>query len=243
MIVAFYLPALFLYVKGQRNKPLNFPYREVGTALLLAVAIAGINQLIPEYNHWLELVVAGLLTLLWIVLLAPLRAIPPQHWKPLVHMIRSFRRGTPASFRPRRGLRSLDPETRDALRLAVVGRLPREQLVPAAGPQGLMLVRALRQVGQEGEIPVGDETEHDADMAVFLFENASTAVRNASMRKLLAEGAESNDLRSMEDMVNTLARVPVEAWEDQPVKRRGHRGRRRRAAAELRARATRQAPG
>ena len=76
-------------------------------------------------------------------------------------------------------------------------------------------------------------------MAVFLFEEASTAVRNASMRKLLAEGAESNDLRSMEDLVNTLARVPVEAWEDKPVnkKRRGRRGKRRRAAAELRRRA------
>jgi hypothetical protein len=39
------------------------------------------------------------------------RAIPEQHWKPL-RMIRSFRRGTPASFRPRRGLRSLDPAVR-----------------------------------------------------------------------------------------------------------------------------------
>ena len=74
-------------------------------------------------------------------------------------------------------------------------------------------------------------------MAVFLFEDASTAVRNASMRKLLDEGAEPNDLRSLEDLANTLARVPVEAWEDQPVKRRGHRGKRRRAAAQLRERA------
>ena len=55
MIVGFYLPALFLYIKGQRNKPLIYPYREVATALALAVVIAGINQLVPEYNHWLEL--------------------------------------------------------------------------------------------------------------------------------------------------------------------------------------------
>ena len=41
-------------------------------------------------------------------------------------------------------------------------------------------------------------------MAVFLFEDASTAVRNASMRKLLDQGAEPNDLRSLEDLVNTL---------------------------------------
>ena len=53
-------------------------------------------------------------------------------------------------------------------------------------------------------------------MAVFLFEDASTAVRNASMRKLLDQGADPNDLRSLEDLVTTLARVPVEAWEDRP---------------------------
>ena len=100
-------------------------------------------------------------------------------------MIRSFRRGTPASFRPRRGLRSLDTAVRDDLRLAVVGRLPRERLRPEAGEEGLMLTRALRQVGKRGGIPVGQETDHDAEMAVFLFEDASTAVRNASMRKLL----------------------------------------------------------
>jgi O-antigen/teichoic acid export membrane protein len=244
MIAGFYVPALALYLKGQfGGKPLKFPYREVGTALLLAIAIAGFNQVLPEYNHWLELVVAILLSLLWIVLLVPFRAIPPQHWKPIAHMIRSFRRGTPADFRPRRGLRSLEPEIREHLRLAVVGRMSRERLSPEAGDEGLRLTRALRQVGKEGGIPVGAETEYDAKMAVFLFEEASTAVRNASMRKLLAEGAESNDLRSMEDLVGTLGRIPVEAWEQKPVnkKMRGRRGRRRRAAAQLRERAARRA--
>jgi hypothetical protein len=238
MIVGFGLPALFLFIRGQRGKkPLYFPYREVLIALALAVLICGFAELLPEFNHWLELAMAGALCLLWIVLLAPLRAIPPEHWKPIVHMIRSFRRGTPADFRPRKGLRALDPATRDELRRAVVGRLPRARLRPDASGEGAMLVAALRTVGQEGGIPVGEATEHDPRMAVFLFEDASTAVRNASMRKLLDEGADPNDLRSLEDLVSTLARVPVEAWEDRPVKRRGHRGRRRRAAAELRERA------
>jgi hypothetical protein len=58
------------------------------------------------------------------------------------------------------------------------------------------------------------------------------------MRRLLDAGADANDLRSLEDLVQTLQRVPVEAWEDRPVNRRGHRGRRRRAAAELRARSS-----
>jgi hypothetical protein len=86
---------------------------------------------------------------------------------------------------------------------------------------------------------VGEPTEQDAEMAVFLFERASTAVRNASMRRLLDLGAEPGDLHAMEDLSNSLARVPVEAWEGKPPKKGiGHRGKRRRAAAELRRRAT-----
>lgn len=244
MIVGFGAPALFLFLRGQfGNKPLFFPYRAVGTALLLAAAIAGGAELLPDLNPWLDLLVAAAGCSLWIVLLAPLRAIPPQHWKPIVHMIRSFRRGTPATFRPRKGLRQLDPAMRDELRLAVIGRLPRERLVADAGGEGVMLVTALRRVAEAGGVPAGKPTDHDADMAVYLFEDASTAVRNASMRRLLAEGADANDLRSMEDLVNALARVPVEAWEGKPVnkKRRGRRGRQRRAAAELRERAERSA--
>ena len=241
MIVGFGLPALFLFLRGQFGpKPLRFPYREVGTALLLAAAIAGAVELLPEMNPWLDLVVAAAGCLLWIVLLVPLRAIPPEHWTPLVHMLRSFRRGTPVSFRPRKGLRALDPASRDQLRLAVVGRLPRERLVPEAGDEGLRLVAALRVVAAEGGVPAGEQSRLDPQMAVFLFEDASTAVRNASMRRLLDAGADANDLRSLEDLVQTLQRVPVEAWEDRPVNRRGHRGRRRRAADELRQRATRQ---
>ncbi len=242
MIVGFGFPALFLFLRGQfGKKPLFFPYRAVGTAILLAAAIAGGAELLPELNPWLDLVVAAVLCGAWIVLLVPLHAIPPEHWTPLVHVIRSFRRGTPASFRPRKGLRALDHGTRDELRLAVVGRLPRERLVPSAGDEGLALVRALRRVAAGGGIPAGEPTDHDAEIAVFLFEDASTAVRNANMRRLLADGAEANDLRSLEDLVNTLARAPVEAWEDRPVnkKRRGRRGRRRQAAAELRERAAR----
>ena len=242
MIVGFGLPALFLFLRGQRGKkPLFFPYREVGTAILLAAAIGGGAELLPEMSPWLDLLVAGALCLLWMALLIPLHAIPPQHWKPIVHMIRSFRRGTPASFRPRKGLRSLDPAARDELRVAVVGRLSRDRLAASAGDEGLRLVRSLRLVAKRGGIPTRRSTGYDAEMAVFLFEDASTAVRNASMRRLLADGADPNDLRSMEDLVSALARVPVEAWEARPVdkRRRGRRGRQRRAAAELQARAAR----
>jgi hypothetical protein len=239
MIVGFGIPAIILFVRGQRGKkPLYFPYREVGTALLAAVVIGAIGEALPEINHWIELGIAAVLCIVWMALLIPLHAIPPAHWTPLIHMVRSFRSGTPADFRPRRGLRSLEPEIRDELRKAVVGRLPRERLHPGESDESLRLVTALRQVGKRGGIPVGKSTEHDADMGPYLFEDASTAVRNASMRRLLEQGAEANDLRALDDLVNTLARVPVEAWEDQPVKRRGHRGRRRRVAKQLRERAS-----
>ncbi|MQA74143.1 MAG: oligosaccharide flippase family protein [Solirubrobacterales bacterium] len=214
MIVGFGVPTIALFLRGQLGgKPIAFPFREVLTALVLAAAIAGGAQLLPEINRFVELAIALLLVVLWIVLLPPLRAIPPQHWRPLVHMLRSFRRGTPASFRPRRGLRALDPAEREELRRAVVGRLPAERLAPEAGDEGLRLVRELRRAGQRGGMPVGEPTEHDAAIAVCLFEDASTAVRNATMRGLLELGVDANDLRSLEDLVAHLSRVPDDGWE------------------------------
>ena len=214
MILGFALPAGFLFIRGQLGKkPLFFPYREVLTALLLAALLAGGAQLLPEMNKFIDLAISLVLIALWIVLLAPLHAIPRAHWTPLVHMIRSFRRGTPANFRARRGLRVLEPGERQELRNAVVGRLPRERLDPAAGEQGLNLVRSLRWAGKRGGIPLARETEYDAQLAVYLFEDASTAVRNASGRTVLSAGADPNELRALEDLVKHLAKLPEDAWE------------------------------
>jgi O-antigen/teichoic acid export membrane protein len=236
MIVGFGLPALFLFIRGQRGKkPLFFPYRQVGTAFLLACAIAAGFEALPEFNHWVELVIAVFLCFVWMVLLVPLRAIPQQHWKPLIHMVRSFRSGTPADFRPRKGLRSIEPDVRDELRQAVVRRMPRERL--ETGDEAERLVAALRRVGNHGGVPSGKPTELDAQIGAYLFADAaSTAVRNAAMRRLLERGTEPNELRSLDGLVTTLSRVPVEAWEDKPVNHRGHRRRRRRAAEQLRER-------
>jgi hypothetical protein len=168
--------------------------------------------------------------------------IPEYHRRPLVHTVRSLGRGTPASFRPRRGLRALDPDERERLRVAVIARLPAERLGAAAegGEDGLSLVRALRRVGERGGIPVGRASDLDAEIAVFLFEDSSTAVRNATMRRLLAAGAESNDLRALEDIVAHLARIPDDAWEGKRSSERGRtlpgveRRRRRTRRRELR---------
>jgi hypothetical protein len=214
MIVAFAVPATVLYVRGQRgNTPLRFPYREVLTALVLATVIIAGFEALPEWSPLAKLPIAALGVLAWIVLLVPLRAIPQQHWRPLIHMVRSFGSGTPASFRPRRGLRGLEPDEREELRLAVVGRMPRERLKPEAGEEGLRLVRSLRRVGKRGGIPLQRELPYDAELAVVLFEDASTAVRNASVRRVLADGADANDVRALEDLVAHLAKVPPDAWE------------------------------
>ncbi len=239
MVVAFGIPATLLFVRGQRGrKPLHFPYREVLTALVLAALIAAGFEALPEFEPWLELIAAIAGCGLWIVLLGPLRAIPPEHRRPLLHMVRSFRRGTPADFRPRKGLRGIEPQEREELRRAVVARLPRERLLPEAGDEGERLVASLRKVGNHGGVPCGSPTRRDPEIALFLFEDASTAVRGASMRAVLDRGVDPNQLRALEDLVKTLARLPVEAWEGKPATR-GYRGRRRRAAAQLRERAAR----
>ena len=56
---------------------------------------------------------------------------------------------------------------------------------------------------------------------MYLFENTAQAVRDASMRRLLSAGAESNDLRALEDLVTHLARVPDDGWEGRPAAERG----------------------
>ncbi len=237
MIVGFGIPATLLFVRGQRGKkPLHFPYREVITAIVLAAVIAAGFEALPEFNQWLELLVAGACCALWMALLAPLRAIPKAHWKPLTHMLFSFRRGTAANFRARKGLRGIDDATRDELREAVVVRLPRERLDPEASDLGARMVAALRKVGNHGGVPCGRPTRRDPEIAYFLFQDSSTAVRGAAMRAVLEKDVDPNQLRALEDLVKTLSRVPVEAWEDRPVER-GYRGRRRRAAAQLRERA------
>ena len=41
------------------------------------------------------------------------------------------------------------------------------------------------------------------------------------MRRLLSAGAESNDMRALEDLVVHLARVPDDGWEGRPSAERG----------------------
>ena len=220
MLLGFGIPSLLMFARNQTGaKPIEFPYRAVGIALLLAGAIAGAFQLL-ELSPVLELVLAGVLLAVFLVALVPLGVIPRYHRGPLLHTVRSLGRGTPADFRARRGLRTLAPDERDELRWAVIVGLPAERLA-ADGSAGPRLVGYLRRVGERGGIPVGSQSPHDAELAVFLFEDSSRAVRDAHMRRLLGAGAESNDMRALEDLVAHLARVPDDGWEGRPSAERG----------------------
>jgi hypothetical protein len=216
MLVGFGIPSVLMFARGQLGlKPIRFPYREVLTGFLLAAAIVAGVEALPELNPFVQLALAGAMLALWLGLLVVFRVIPEQHWQPLIHMTRSLGRGTPASFKARRGLRGIGPAERDELRVATIVGLPRERLDPGddGGGEGVRLVGALRRVGERGGIRVGEPTRLDPEIALFLFEDASTAVRNATMRRLLDAGADANDLRALEDLVAHLARMPDDAWE------------------------------
>jgi O-antigen/teichoic acid export membrane protein len=237
MLFGFGVPSVLMFARNQRGaSPIDFPYRAVALALAIAAAIAGLFALL-ELGSLLELGIASVVLIVFLGLLFPLRVIPEQHWRPLIHVARSLRSGSAASFRPRRGLRALEPGEREELRIAVLRGLPDERLRDRDGAEGRRLVAALRRVGRRGGIPVARPTPLDAEVSVFLFEDASRAVRDQSMRRLLAEGADPNDLRALEDLVAALGRVPDDGWEGQRSSERGRRlpgSERRRLAARRR---------
>src|SRR5690606_19491418 len=136
---------------------------------------------------------------------------PENHWRPLMHMARSAVRGTVVhDLNPRAGLRALGRMERRRLRRAVTTGLPAEELRDGAG---VALVESLRRVGDRAGVPgVAEPTELDGEISLYLFERAPTAVRNASMRRLLSRGADSNELRALEELANHLARAPRSAW-------------------------------
>jgi hypothetical protein len=124
-------------------------------------------------------------------------------------------------------LRSLSSDERDALRVAVVDRMPPEALIPPESPdgedplgalvhpeaEGARLVRLLRRAAGEGGIPMSGESEYDAGISLFLFSDQPVAVRLRKMRQLLASGENASELRTLEDLRNELAKADDATWE------------------------------
>jgi Ca2+/Na+ antiporter len=242
VMLAFGLPCIFMFVKTQRGEePIEFPYLGMARAILMAVAISLFFHYIHPVNKWLQLAMIVVLMISYIVALFVTRVIPKQHRAALAHVARSAYHRGPHGFNRHRGLRSLEqPERRD-LRKAIVAGIPVNELghmihTPAEGDdsssngsfgngahgngagdhdesEAERLVHILRKVGKKGGLPeVGDQTEYDARMAKFLFADVPVAARIAAMRGLLAAGADSNDLRALEELKDYLAKTPKRAW-------------------------------
>ncbi len=248
MLIAFIIPSTFIFLRSQLGaEPIDFPYLAILQATLVASALAVSYHFARPDGVWLQLPLIVLVMAIWIASLFLLRIIPRYHWHPIGHIALSALRGSALRFDARVGLGSLKPGERGALRAAVVDRLPAQALVPSVGEQGdgepadgvlaaggnsdgssegARLVRLLRQAGKGGGVPVVDSSELDAGISLFLFSDQPFAVRLAKMRELLATGASAHDLQTLEDLRDSLARAPVEAWgpeADGDGRRRGAR--------------------
>jgi O-antigen/teichoic acid export membrane protein len=213
MIVAFAIPSSYMFLRSQFGaEPIDFPYWSTLRAFVVAVALGGFFELIHPGGRWLQLAeVIGLIGV-WFASLFVLRIVPEHHHAPLAHMARSVYRGSAVRFRTRAGMRSLEPPQRAALRRAVLERMTPAELEP----EGALLVRHLRRAGRNGDVPVGPATEQDTEIAMFLFSDEPVASRQARMRALLSDGADTHDIRTLEDLVKQLTKAPADAWEGKP---------------------------
>jgi hypothetical protein len=229
MLIAFTLPSAAMFLRTQLGgTPIQFPYAAMMQATVVAVAIAVAYHFAHPADKWLQLPAIAALMFLWLCLLFLLRIIPEHHWSPIKHMVLSaFGRRSVVGFKKRAGLRSLSPDERDALRVAVVDRMPPEALVPPESSEGesplgalvhpesegARLVGLLRRAAKKGGIPMSGESEYDAGTSLFLFSDQPVAVRLRKMRQLLASGENAHELRTLEDLRNELARASDAVWE------------------------------
>ncbi len=243
MFVGFGIASAYLFIRCQLSQErIVFPYRQILLALVTAALTVGIYKVLPQLDKWLELPIIAALMGLWVFGLFRLRVVPRHHWAALAHVASSAISGRPDKFSPRKGLRALDPAERERLRVAVVEKLDPELFAPA-GSNGEKkaeligttngdfdaadLVRILREAAEHGGVPVADPNELDPFMAKFLFARMPQASRDATMRRLLSDGAESTDLTVLESLVNHLRKAPPDVWEGVRASESAYRTRRR----------------
>jgi hypothetical protein len=209
MLLGFAIPTVYMFGRSQLgSEPIDFPYFATLRATLVAVALGGSFVLFHPNGRWPQLAMIIVLMAIWFAGLFALRIVPQHHRAPIAHMVRSVVRGSAMEFRVRVGLRTLNDSQRDALRRAV-GRMPPAEIEPEADK----LMRAIRKAGRQGDAPVGPSTDLDPTIALFLFSNEPVASRQARMRKLLSDGVDANDIRTLEDLRDRLAKAPPDAWE------------------------------
>jgi O-antigen/teichoic acid export membrane protein len=229
MLTAFMIPSSAMFLRTQfGDTPIQFPYIPLMQATLVAVAIAVAYHFAHPADKWVQLPTIAAIMVVWLALLFLLRIIPEHHWRPIKHMVLAATgRRSVVAFKRRAGLRSLSSDERDALRAAVVDRMPPGALVPADSTdgedplgalihpeaEGARLVGLLRRAASEGGIPMSRESEYDAGISLFLFSDQPVAVRLRKMRQLLASGENAHELRTLEDLRNELAKADDDVWE------------------------------
>jgi O-antigen/teichoic acid export membrane protein len=232
MIVGYAIPSLYLFARGQRDeKRIAFPYRETGIAAGLALALGGGRLALPSLGLVADIAIAIAGLAVYFALLVWLRVIPEYHRGPLLHVLRSSVSGRVDPFRPRQGIRELEPEERVRLRAALalrvsveeldgpsLGRDPTrpasEQRDQASFTEGGRLVRMLRAVGVAGGMEMKLRSKRDRRIAELVFVDEPTAVRNATLRSLLDANHDAADLRAVEDVAARLRELGDRFWED-----------------------------
>jgi hypothetical protein len=223
------VPSTVMFLRTQLGQtPIKFPYIPMVQATMVAVALAVSYHFAHPADKWVQLPTIAAIMLVWLGLLFVLRIIPAHHRSPIKHMLLAATgRRSVVAFKQRAGLRSLSSDERDALRVAVVDRMPPEALVPPESTdgedplgalihpeaEGARLVRLLRRAAGEGGIALSAESEYDAGISLFLFSDQPVAVRLRKMRQLLASGENANELRTLEELRNELAKTDAAAWD------------------------------
>jgi hypothetical protein len=178
MLLAFLIPSTAMLLRSQLgNRPIDLPYAAMLQATAIAVAIAvGFHFLHPA-GEWTKLGVIAILMLIWFASLFVLRIIPSYHWHPIRHIaLSAIRRGSALQFDSQAGLGSLEADDRQALRAAVIDRLPPAALVPSGGD------------GTEGEDAAGaSEGAEAADGREGLDGDSAAASEGARLVRLLRQ--------------------------------------------------------
>lgn len=219
MIAGFAIPSAFILYRSQTGRtPVRLPIRSTALAVSLAAAIAAGYYLVDPGGVVAEAALAIAAWLAWAGLVFATGAIPAYHRQPLAQIARTLFGREPERFDAGEAVAHLGPRDRRALRMAIVGRRPLEEIAPrlGAGDPGALsarMVRALRRIAAEGGIGSAEPTAHDAEIGEYLFSRATVAGRDAIGKRLIkADGIASGDLRELEAVLDDLAALPRRAW-------------------------------
>jgi O-antigen/teichoic acid export membrane protein len=216
MMLAFAAPGTYIFYLSQTGKePIVMPYRSLALATIMAAACAVGYYAIDPSGIVAQIALGVALLAAWAVLSLLTGVIPRYHRRPLIHMARTAIGRGPGKFDPERALRALEPGDRETLRLALVERLPLQEVGSIVGADDgpERVARALRRAAEEGGAFASGDSEHDAAIAEYLFSTQTIATRDQMAKRLTRdEGVSASDLRELESVRDDLAGVSQEEW-------------------------------